>query len=73
MLCGSAVLADKADVHRSRVRNLLVTEDIHDRVNYAATESELSIDAKKKLITLSLVIDTRISQVIDTLRYSCKA
>ena len=65
-IAAALILADKADVHRSRVRNpAMVTEDIHDRVNYAATESELSIDAEKKLITLSLVIDTRISQVIE--------
>lgn len=65
-IAAALILADKADVHRSRVRNpAMVTEDIHDRVNYAATESELSIDAEKKLIMLSLVIDTRISQVIE--------
>ncbi|MBA3071194.1 MAG: hypothetical protein FP829_03375 [Nitrospirae bacterium] len=53
-------------MHRSRVRNpAMVTEDIHDRVNYAATESELSIEPDKKFIILSLVIDTRISQVIE--------
>ena len=65
-IAAALILADKADVHRSRVRNpAMVTEDIHDRVNYAATESELLIDAEKKLITLSLIIDTRISQVIE--------
>lgn len=65
-IAAALVLADKADVHRSRVRNpAMVTEDIHDRVNYAATESELSIEPDKKLIILSLVIDTRISQVIE--------
>jgi len=65
-IAAALVLADKADVHRSRVRNpAMVTEDIHDRVNYAATESELSIEPDKKLIMLSLVIDTRISQVIE--------
>ena len=65
-IAAALILADKADVHRSRVRNpAMVTEDIHDRVNYAATESELTIDAEKKLIMLSLVIDTRISQVIE--------
>lgn len=65
-IAAALILADKADVHRSRVRNpSMVTEDIHDRVNYAATESELSIEPDKKLIILSLVIDTRISQVIE--------
>ena len=48
-IAAALVLADKADVHRSRVRNpAMVTEDIHDRVNYAATESELLIEADKK-------------------------
>lgn len=65
-IAAAMLLADKADVHRSRVRNpSMVTEDIHDRVNYAATESELSIEPDKRLIILSLVIDTRISQVIE--------
>ena len=65
-IAAALILADKADVHRSRVRNpAMVTEDIHDRVNYAATESELLIEPDKKLIILSLVIDTRISQVIE--------
>jgi putative nucleotidyltransferase with HDIG domain len=32
------LIADKSDVHRSRVRNqLMLKEDIHDRVNYAVT------------------------------------
>ena len=62
----SMLIADKSDVHRSRVRNpSMVSQDIHDRVNYAATESDLSIDPPAKLITLSLVLDTRISQVIE--------
>lgn len=65
-IAAALLLADKADVHRSRVRNpSMVSDDIHDRVNYAATESELSVEPEKRLITLSLVIDTRISQVIE--------
>ncbi len=65
-VCAALIIADKADVHRSRVRNPnMVTEDIHDRVNYAATESELSIKPEEKLIALDLTIDTRISQVIE--------
>ncbi len=60
------VIADKSDVHRSRVRTSgSISEDIHDRVNYAATEGDLFVDAEKRTITLSIVIDTRISQVIE--------
>jgi hypothetical protein len=65
-IAASVVIADKSDVHRSRVRNpSMVTEDIHDRVNYAATESELTIKSDKRRIVLSLIIDTRISPVIE--------
>ncbi len=69
---GAALLiADKSDVHRSRVRNpLSVSEDIHDRVNFAATNSELVIKKGNGsniagTIQLMVTIDTRISQVID--------
>ncbi len=62
----SLVLADKSDVHRSRVRNPDELKfDIHDRVNYASKTSSLEVDAKKKMITLGLSIDTRISQVME--------
>lgn len=65
-IAGALIIADKADVHRSRVRNpSFVSEDIHDRVNYAVTESELSVESNSRVITLSLTIDTRISQVIE--------
>jgi metal-dependent HD superfamily phosphatase/phosphodiesterase len=65
-IAAALLLADKSDVHRSRVRSTsMLGEDIHDRVNYAATESELSVDAENKLISLSVTIDTRISQVIE--------
>jgi len=70
---GAALLiADKSDVHRSRVRNpSRVSEDIHDRVNFAATNSELIIkkgngaEGVAGTIELMVTIDTRISQVID--------
>lgn len=65
-VAAALLIADKSDVHRSRVRNpLMVSEDIHDRVNYAVAESELSVEPEKRLITLALTIDTRISQVIE--------
>ena len=47
------ILADKSDVHRSRVRNLDPSKfDDHDRVNYAATSSFLRVDAENRTITL---------------------
>jgi hypothetical protein len=62
------VLADKSDVHRSRVSVKVMDEikaDIHDRVNYATKESSLKIDKAKKRITLKLKIDTNFVPVIE--------
>jgi len=55
------VIADKSDVHRSRVRQKSlrkIKEDIHDRVNYAVTNNDLSINKKTQEIILKLNIDT---------------
>ncbi len=60
------IIADKGDVHRSRVRSTdQLLFDIHDRVNYAATYSAVSVNKEKKVITLILSIDTQISQVME--------
>lgn len=60
------ILADKSDVHRSRVRNIEPAKfDQHDRVNYAVESSFLRVEAEAKTITLELRIDTGISQVMD--------
>ena len=60
------IIADKSDVLRSRVRNpKMISFDIHDRVNYAAEETELRVDRDSRLITLKLKVDTSISQVIE--------
>lgn len=60
------ILADKSDVHRSRVRDPKTTDiDIHDRVNYAAERSFLNVDPDGKEITLELTIDTAISGVME--------
>lgn len=59
------ILADKSDVHRSRVRNPdPAMFDDHDRVNYAATSSFLRVDPENKTITLELTIDTTIASVM---------
>jgi metal-dependent HD superfamily phosphatase/phosphodiesterase len=64
---GSAlIIADKSDVHHTRVRNpKMISFDIHDRVNYAVRHSELKIDRPGKKIWLELTIDTTISQVME--------
>ena len=60
------ILADKSDVHRSRVRNKdMTTFDQHDRVNYASASSFLRVDRDQHRITLELTIDTSISQVMN--------
>ena len=43
-IAAAVILADKSDVHRSRVRNKqMIQLDIHDRVNYAVTRSSLGV------------------------------
>ena len=66
-LSAAIILADKSDVRRSRVQCRPGDPgfDIHDRVNYAVIESELSVDKDKRLIRLQLTIDTAICPVMD--------
>jgi hypothetical protein len=60
------ILADKSDVHRTRVRNPdFHSFDVHDRVNYAATRSFLEVKAEIKAISLKLTVDTDISPVME--------
>ncbi len=56
------ILADKSDVHRSRVQTQDPAEyDVHDRVNAAVQRSELAVDPKGRLIVLELEIDDSIT------------
>ena len=65
-ISAALIMADKTDVHRSRVVNKnIATFDIHDRVNYAVTESKLDINKEERKITLNLTIDTTICAVLD--------
>jgi uncharacterized protein len=65
-VAAALILADKSDVHRSRVRNPdFATFDIHDRVNYAVEDSSLRVETRQRVITLALQIDTSISQVME--------
>ncbi len=62
----AVILADKSDVHRSRVRkDASIEMDIHDRVNYAVEASFLRVDTEARTLTLELRIDTAISQVLE--------
>ncbi len=70
VLSAALILADKADVHRSRVRkmgniweNLKI--DIHDRVNFAATSSKVVVEPDRRNIIYFIEIDTQIAPVIE--------
>lgn len=65
-VAAALIIADKSDVHRTRVRNTdVATFDIHDRVNYAANHSFVHVDADKQKIALILEIDTEICPVME--------
>ena len=65
-ISASLILADKSDVHISRVRNTdLAHFDIHDRVNYAVERSVISVNSEEKSANLVLKIDTEICPVMD--------
>lgn len=55
------IIADKTDVRRNRVTEKDHAKfDIHDRVNYAVTNTTLTVDKEKMEITLALEIDESI-------------
>ena len=65
-VASALILADKSDVHRSRVRNTDIANfDIHDRVNYAVERSFLRVSEDERTIILELEIDQSISPVMD--------
>ncbi|MCL5074225.1 MAG: HD domain-containing protein [Chloroflexi bacterium] len=60
------IIADKSDVHRTRVRNLNPTAfDIHDRVNYASERSFVRVDDETKRVALELTIDVQIAAIME--------
>ncbi|BAG14057.1 phosphohydrolase [Endomicrobiia bacterium] len=65
-VAAALILADKSDVHKTRVRNPDISKyDIHDRVNSAVEKSFLKVLKDKKVISLQLTIDTQISKVME--------
>ena len=65
-VAAALILADKADVRRSRVRNKdISTFDIHDRVNYSVKKSSMKINETKTLVKLNLTVDTQYGSVMD--------
>ncbi|MCL1858646.1 MAG: HD domain-containing protein [Oscillospiraceae bacterium] len=73
IISAALILADKSDVRRSRVTESdmdKILADIHDRVNYAVTNGNISActDNDKngaKKIVLNLSIDTSVCSVMD--------
>lgn len=58
-MSAALIIADKSDVHRSRVQNpIQETFDIHDRVNYAVTKSRVEMKEEGHIIELALEVDT---------------
>ncbi len=65
-VAAAMILADKADVRRSRVRNRDISKfDIHDRVNYSVEKSYLRVNEEKTTVTLELTVDTQFGSVMD--------
>ena len=65
-VAAALILADKADVRRSRVRNKdISTFDIHDRVNYSVKKSALKINEEHTIVKLKLQVDTQFGSVMD--------
>ncbi|WP_122789924.1 HD domain-containing protein [Intestinibacillus sp. Marseille-P6563] len=62
----AVILADKTDVRRNRVRNRVKARfDKHDRVNYAAVSSKLSVCPEKKTVKLDIELDENICSILD--------
>ena len=60
------IVADKSDVHRSRVRGKdPQLFDIHDRVNHAVEHSFLRVDSDARTLTPELTIDTELAGVME--------
>jgi len=65
-ICAALIIADKSDVHCSRVQNpILESFDIHDRVNYAVQKSRVEMASEKGTIELTLEIDTKQATVME--------
>lgn len=65
-ISAALILADKSDVRRNRVRNKEKEKfDVHDRVNYAVTGSNLKVDPIERKISLNLQIDSRMCSMYE--------
>ena len=66
VMSAALIIADKSDVHFSRVQNPIIESfDIHDRVNYAVQRSRVEIKPDAQTIELTLEIDTKQASVME--------
>ncbi len=67
MASAALIIADKADVHKSRVRHPARRgpDNIHDRVNLAAENSYVEVDEENKRICIVIKINTEMCEVMD--------
>ena len=65
-VAAACIIADKSDVHHTRVRAIDPSAfDIHDRVNYAVKRSFLRVNADERTLTLEIDIDTSETQIME--------
>ncbi len=65
-ISAALIIADKSDVHHSRVQNQNpLTFDIHDRVNFSVQKSVLRVDRENKSIRLELTADEKSASVME--------
>lgn len=65
-IAAAVIIADKSDVHRSRVQEKdPIRYDIHDRVNFAANRSFVRVDKENSTVTLELDIDTDVAGIME--------
>ena len=64
-VAAALIIADKSDVRRSRVRGSDITNEIHDRVNFAVIGSDLEIDTESKTCIFNIKIDTKICPIME--------
>ena len=69
-ITAALIIADKADVHKSRVRTnttrmSMNNLNIHDRVNLAAERSRVVVEEQAGEILLEITIDTSLCPVMD--------
>ena len=67
-ISSALIIADKADVHKSRVKKKIedvFKANIHDRVNLASERSYISVEREATVIALYIEIDPTICSVMD--------